>query len=157
MHFMKFRFKSKIGKFRIRKFEPLTDHDDTIERKIALRDRIREQIDFEKIKKIRKDYEKKLFSVKVIYYLNENTQIRGQHEKDLDNMTKIVSDVLTDYLSDQDKVNNKKTGLGLMHDDVDIHELHLIKKFVNNDPDQGLDISLYKWGDKKDGMILNDQ
>ena len=147
---MKFRFKKNIVNFRLRDFEPLTDNEDTIARKIALRDRIRKQIDLDTIKKIRKDYEQKLFSVKVVYYLNENTQIRGQHEKDLDNMTKIVSDVLTDYLSDQDKVKNEKNGLGLMHDDVDIHELHLIKKFVKKDPDQGLDISLYKWGDKKD-------
>lgn len=35
-------------------------------------------------------------------------------------MTKIVSDVLTDYLSDQHKVNNEKNGLELMHDDIDI-------------------------------------
>ena len=150
---MEFRFKKNIVNFRIDDFEPLTDNVDTIERKIALLDKMKQQIDPEKIKKIRNDYEQKLFSVKVVYYLNENTQVRGQYEKDLDNMTKIVSDVLTDYLSDQDKVNDKKTGLGLMHDDVDIHELHLIKKFVKENSRQGLDISLYKWGDKKSKMI----
>lgn len=146
---MKFRFKKNIVNFSVRNFEPRTDNDDTIERKITLRDRIKEQIDSDKINKIRNDYAQNLFSVKVIYYLNENTLVRGKHEKDLDNMTKIVSDVLTDYLSDQDKVKQEKNGLGLMHDDVDIHELHLIKKFVKTDSDQGLDISLYKWGDKK--------
>lgn len=150
---MEFRFKKNIVNFRIRGFEPLTDNDDTIERKITLRDRMREQIDLDKIQKIRDDYAQKLFSVKVVYYLNENTLVRGKHEKDLDNMTKIVSDVLTDYLSDRHKVNNEKNGLGLMHDDVDIHELHLIKKFVKNDSDQGLDITLYKWSDKN---ILKD-
>ena len=144
-----FRFKKKIINFRIPDFEPLTDNDNPIERKIALRDRLRKQIDPDKIKKIRNDYERSLFSVKVVYYLNENSQVLGQHDKDLDNMTKIVSDVLTDYLSDQDKVKQEKNGLGLMHDDVDIHELHLIKKFVKVNSDQGLDISLYKWGDKK--------
>ncbi|SMH72606.1 RusA family crossover junction endodeoxyribonuclease [Candidatus Nitrosotalea okcheonensis] len=146
---MEFRFKKNIVNFSIRDFEPLTDNDDTIERKITLRDRIKEQINSDKIKKIRNDYKQNLFSVKVIYYLNANTLVRGKHEKDLDNMTKIVSDVLTDYLSDQDKVKQEKNGLGLMHDDVDIHELHLIKKFVKIDSDQGLDISLYKWGNKK--------
>jgi len=64
-------------------------------------------------------------------------------------MTKIVSDVLTDYLSKQDEAFSQKTGLGLMPDDKDIHELHLVKKFVDKDSDQGLDFTLYKWSDKK--------
>ena len=63
-------------------------------------------------------------------------------------MTKIVSDVLTDYLSEQDKVSDQKIGLRLIRDDKDIHELHLVKKFVNKDTDQGLDVKLYKWSPK---------
>lgn len=152
---MEFRFKKNIVNFRIRNFEPLTDNDNTIVRKTALRERMIEQIDSNQIKKIRDDHEQKLFSVKVIYYLNENTTVRGKHDKDLDNMTKIVSDVLTDYLSDQDKVKQEKNGLGLMQDDVDIHELHLIKKFVKTDAEQGLDILLYKWGNKEVKSIKN--
>lgn len=42
-----------------------------------------------------------------------------------------------------------------MQDDVDIHELHLIKKFVKTDAEQGLDISLYKWGDKEVKSVKN--
>ena len=80
---------------------------------------------------------------------NYNTKILGQYKKDLDNMTKIVSDVLGDYLSEQDKISNKKTGLEIIRDDKDIHELHLVKKFVYTDSDQGLDITLYKWHDKR--------
>jgi len=117
-----------------------------MERKAALREVIIEQIDLEKAKK---DCENKLFSLSVIYYLNKNTKIIGQYKKDLDNMTKIVSDVLTDYLSEQDKVSDQKTGLGLIRDDKDIHELHLVKKFVNANSQQGIDITLYKWADKK--------
>jgi len=63
-------------------------------------------------------------------------------------MTKIVSDTLTDYLINQDKQNKEKTGLGLIRDDKDIHELHLVKKFVDEDSEQGLDITLYKWDEK---------
>lgn len=66
-------------------------------------------------------------------------------------MTKIVSDVLADHLSQQDKDLNEKTGLGLIRDDKDIHEMYTTKKFVKKDFDQGLDIVLYKWGDKKYG------
>ena len=143
---MKFGFKKCLAKARIRDFEPHTDNDNPIERKMALQAKIKEQIDLEKVKK---DCEGKLFSFSVIYYLNKNTKIQGQYKKDLDNMTKIVCDVLTDYLSEQDKISNQKTGLGLMHDDEDIHELHLVKKFVDKDSDQGLDITLYKWYDKK--------
>ena len=64
-------------------------------------------------------------------------------------MTKILSDTLTDYLTKQDKDLDNKTGLGLIRDDKDIHELHLIKKFVDTNSQQGIDITLYKWADKK--------
>jgi len=130
---------------KIRKFEPLTDNDKTIDRKNALLLEIRGQINLEKVKK---DCEGNLFSLTVIYYLNKNTTKQGQYQKDLDNMTKIVSDTLTDYLTAQDKQSKKKTGLGLMPDDEDIHELHLVKKFVDEDSEQGLDIALYKLKEK---------
>ena len=136
-----FGFKKSIINVRIPDFEPLTDNNNPIERKIALREAIKSQINLEKAKK---DCEGELFSLKVIYYLNKKSKIEGQYEKDLDNMTKIVSDVLTDYLTEQDKVIQRKTGLGLIRDDKDIHELHLFKKFVDTDSQQGLDIILYK-------------
>jgi len=140
-----FGFKKIFINVKIRDFEPLTDNDNTIERKTALLEKIKKLIDLEKVKK---DCEGKLFSLSIIYYLNKNTKIVGQYKKDLDNMTKIVSDTLTDYLSEQDKVSNQKTGLGLIRDDKDIHELHLVKKFVDRNPEQGLDIKLYKWSEK---------
>lgn len=137
-------FKKRLLKVRIREFEPHTDNDNTIARKNDLLNEIKKRIDPEKAKK---NCYGKLISLKVVYYLNKNSKIRGQLEKDLDNMTKIVSDTITDYLTEQDCQNNQKTGLGLIHDDVDIHELHLVKKFVNNDPEQGLDIVIYAWND----------
>jgi len=143
-----FGFKKSLLNVKIRNFEPLTDNDKTIERKTALLEKIDQQIDVEKIKK---DCEEKLFSLKIIYYLNKNTKEVGQYKKDLDNMTKIVSDTLTDYLSEQDKVRKQKTGLGLIRDDKDIHELHLVKKFVDSNPEQGLDIKLFEWNDKTSG------
>lgn len=131
---------------KIRDFEPLTDNDNPIERKNALLKKIKDQINLEKVKK---DCEKTtLFSLKVVYYLNKNTKIEGQYKKDLDNMTKIVADVLTDHLSEQDKVRSQKTGLGLIRDDKDIHEFHLVKKHVHDNSEQGLDIILYKLSDK---------
>ena len=142
-------FKKQLLKVQIRKFEPHTDNDNPIARKNDLLNEIKKRIDLEKAQK---NCYGKIISLKVVYYLNKNSKIRGQLEKDLDNMTKIVSDTITDYLTDQDKVNNQKTGLGLIHDDVDIHELHLVKKFVNSDPEQGLDIEIYKWDDKKPGV-----
>ncbi len=131
---------------RIRDFEPLTDNNNTIERKNTLLEKIRDEINLEEAKK---KCENKLFSLKVVYYLNTDTKLVGQYKKDLDNMTKIVADVLTDYLTAQDEQNKQKTGLGLIRDDKDIHELHLIKKFVNSNAEQGLDIVLYKWGKKQ--------
>jgi len=101
-----------------------------------------------KSEKTKKDCEGKLFSLHVIYYLNKNSTIEGKYQKDLDNMTKIVSDTLTDYLTAKDKQNKKKTGLGLIRDDKDIHEQHLAKKFVDDDSEQGYDIALYKLKEK---------
>jgi len=131
---------------KIRNFEPLTDNDNTIGRKNILLKKIRNEINLEKAKK---KCENILFSLKVVYYLNIDSKIVGQYKKDLDNMTKIVADVLTDYLTAQDEQNEQKTGLGLIRDDKDIHELHLIKKFVGDDTEQGLDIMLYKWSKKQ--------
>ena len=142
---MEFGFKKQLVKVRIRNFEPLTANNNPMERKAILKDRIKEQIN---LAKARKDCEGKLFSLKITYYLNDNTDIEGKYKKDLDNMTKIVSDTLADYLSQQDKDRNEKTGLGLIRDDKDIHEMYTGKKFVNNESDQGLDIALYKWDDK---------
>lgn len=142
---MVFEFRKPLFKVKIRDFEPFTANNDPMGRKTILMDKIKEQIDLEKAKK---DCENKLFSLKIIYYLNNNTDIEGKYKKDLDNMTKIVSDVLADYLSQQDKVRNEKTGLGLIRDDKDIHEMHTAKKFIRKDADQGLDIALYKWSDK---------
>ena len=136
---------NKIINVKIRGFEPLTDNDNTIERKNILLKKIRDKINLEKAKKKCKNI---LFSLKVVYYLNIDSKIVGQYKKDLDNMTKIVADVLTDYLTAQDEQNKQKTGLGLIRDDKDIHELHLVKKFVGNDAEQGLDIVLYKWSKK---------
>ena len=142
---MAFGFRKKLLDVKIRDFEPLTDNDNSPERKTALLTEIKNNKDIEKIKK---RCENKFFSLKVIFYLNKNSKVEGQYQKDLDNMAKIVSDVLTDYLSKQDQVNKQKTGLGLMPDDKDIHELHLFKKFVDKDSDQGLDIKLYKLSEK---------
>ena len=136
---MAFGFRKRLLDVRIRDFEPLTDNDNSPERKTTLLGKIKDKVDLEKAKK---DCENNLFSLKVIFYLNKNSKVQGQYQKDLDNMAKIVSDVLTDYLSTNDKVNKQKTGLGLMSDDMDIHELHLFKKFVEKDSDQGLGIKL---------------
>ncbi len=143
---MMFGFKKRILHVQIRNFEPLTDNNNPIERKKDLLEKIKKQIDVETIKK---KCEKIFFSLKVTYYLNKNTKIEGQYIKDLDNMTKILSDTLTDYLTKQDKDLDNKTGLGLMRDDKDIHELHLVKKFVDINSQQGIDITLYKWANKK--------
>jgi len=140
-----FGFKKRLMNAKIRNFEPLTDNDNTIKRKKDLLTEIKKRINLEKVKK---DCEGNLFSLKVIYYLNKNTTNEGKYQKDLDNMTKIVSDTLTDYLINQDKQNKEKTGLGLIRDDKDIHEIHLVKKFVDEDSEQGLDITLYKWDEK---------
>lgn len=142
---MEFPFRKPLVKVKIRNFEPLTANNNPMERKALLKSKIEEQINLEKAKKA---CENKFVSLKIMYYLNNDTEIEGKYMKDLDNMTKIVSDVLADYLSQQDKDQNKKTGLGLIRDDKDIQKCVTQKNFVKKDSDQGLDIALYKWRDK---------
>ena len=122
----------------IRGFEPKTARSQKeVKQKIELRDFIEDNV--EKLSKIKKACKGKTkFSIDVKFFLLGGSGVQGRTEKDLDNLLKVVFDVLCDYM---DK-NEKYPGLGLMKNDNMICEVHATKKIVKKKKDEGIDIKI---------------
>ena len=93
------------------------------------------------IKEISSDYKKiqektlgNEILVDVCYYLHKSNSIVNS-KKDLDNLLKILFDVL--------KVNmGNEKGLGLIKDDSWIFEVKCVKKIINSQKNTGLDLKI---------------
>jgi len=127
-----------LGKISIRKFEPKTaKSQEEVKRKSELRDYIQDKIDnISEIQQACKNIEK--FSINVKFYLWGGSGVDGRTKKDLDNLLKIVCDVLADYMDSE----KKNTGLGIMRTDNAIHEIHCSKDIVELEDDEGMDIEI---------------
>jgi len=125
----------------LRDFEPKTARSQKeVKQKIELRDAIDDNVEnLSKIKKACKGKTK--FSIDVKFFLWGGSGVQGRTEKDLDNLLKVVFDVLCDYM---DK-NEKYPGLGLMKNDNMICKVHASKKIVKKRKDEGLDIKISKF------------
>ena len=84
-----------------------------------------------------------MLSVDVCFFLYGKPENPKDAEKDLDNMLKILLDVLPDYM-DTDRTQK---GLGLMEDKKDhlIFEVHATKELVEEEAQEGIDIEIYEW------------
>ena len=122
----------------LRDFEPKTARSQKeVKQKIELRDAIENNI--ENLSKIKTACEGKTkFSIDVKFFLWDGSGVEGRTSKDLDNLLKVVFDVLCEYM---DK-NKKYPGLGLMKNDNLICEVHATKKTVKNKKDEGMDIKI---------------
>ena len=122
----------------LRGVEPKTARSQKeVKQKIELRDTIEDNI--KNLSKIKKACEGKTkFSIDVKFFLWSGSGVEGRTSKDLDNLLKVVFDVLCDYM---DK-NEKYPGLGLMKNDNMICEVHATKKIVKNKKDEGIDIKI---------------
>ena len=129
-----------LRKIKVRGFEPKTAKaGDEVDRKIELRDYIQEKIDnLSEIQQDCRSIEK--FSINVKFYLWGGSKIDGRTKKDLDNLLKIVCDVLADYMDSE----KKNTGLGIMRTDNVIHEIHC-SKYIVEEKDEGMDIEISEW------------
>ena len=143
-------FKKKSYKISIRNFEPKTASNDEVIRKIELRDEIKKQI--KNLDEIKKFCLNNKLSVKVWFYLWDSSkegiaQPEGQTKKDLDNMLKIVLDVLPEKMDN----DGKNEGLGLIEGNKDewVCELYSVKKIVYHKEEQGMDIEISKWKETK--------
>ena len=130
-----------LGKISIRPFEPKTAKSgEEKDRKIELRNYIQEKIDeLSEIQEACRNIEK--FSINVKFYLWGGSEVEGRTKKDLDNLLKIVCDVLADYI-DSEKTNQ---GLGIMRTDNSIYEIHCSKEIVGEEKDEGIDMEISEY------------
>ena len=121
----------------IRGFNPETASKNKIKRKQELKKAIS--------KKIGKNYDKILTRVfgrdlliDICYYFYPS-DATGSSKKDLDNLLKILLDVLSvNMVNGQDK----KRGLGFVGDDSKVFEIHAMKKIINDEKKTGLDLKI---------------
>jgi len=130
--------KRSLGKISLRKFEPLTAQaGEEVDRKINLRDEIVKKIsNLSEIKQACQNIEK--LSINVRFYLWGGTKVEGRTKKDLDNLLKIVCDVLPNFMDS----GKKNEGLEIMETDNSIFEINCTKDIVPHEEDEGLDIEI---------------
>ena len=132
--------KKSLGKISLRYHEPKTARSQKeVKQKIELKKTIERKVkDLPKIKKSCQGKTK--FAIDVKFFLWDGSGVEGRTKKDLDNLLKVVFDVLSEYMDS----NKKYAGLGLMQNDKMIHEVHATKKIVKKRKDEGLDVKISK-------------
>lgn len=139
-------FLKKSRTIKIRNFEPLTASSDVVNRKMKLKEKIeKETKNLEEIKEFCKDKE---LSIDVRFFLydsneDETPQPEGRIKKDLDNLLKIVLDVLPEKMDSE----GKNDGLGLIKKDFDhlVYEIKSTKEIVSKEKKEGIDIIISEW------------
>ena len=125
----------------LRKFEPKTAKaGEEVDRKKELRDKIQEK--YTDLSDFRQAFrEKEKHSIYVKFHFLEDTGVEGRTKKDLDNLLKIVCDVLPDYMDN----NMTEQGLRIIKTDNSIFEIHSTKDTVIHEDDEGLDIEISEY------------
>lgn len=133
-----------LGEILVKPFEPKTAKPgQEVIRKIELRDFITNNISTlsDVIQSCRN---KEKFSIDVCFNLYDGVkQDISRYDKDLDNLLKIVLDVLPDYMDN--KSENREKGLGIIQNDKQVFEIHSYKKFVQDTSLEGIEITLSTW------------
>ena len=132
-----------LGKISVRKFKPKTVRTgiETTKRKKELQEEFVKQNPHLNV--LQDKCQGKKLSLNVTFYLNENTPDKTSYKKDLDNMLKILMDVIKEEMDDHEK----KIGLGLVleNKDEEIFEIVCHKEFVFNEDDEGIDLIVSEW------------
>lgn len=129
-----------LGKISLRKFEPKTSKTKKdVSRKIDLRNKIRGSRS--NLPQIRNKCRGEKIRLKIKFYLSKQREENvSKYSKDLDNMLKIVLDVLPEYMDN----SKKNRGLGLIDDDNSVYAISTEKVLVDDDADQGIYIEVHK-------------
>jgi len=120
-------------------YTPVTASSKKVERKKELYRKLKRAIgsDLTKIKKLSKKYP---LTIDVRYYLLESSK-SGKSKKDLDNLLKILFDVLSvNMINGQDPIK----GLGLMIDDTYVYKIKCEKK-ENFRGKDGFDLKILRY------------
>jgi len=132
-----------LGKLSVRKFKPKTVKTgiETTMRKMDLQEAFVEQNP--NLSKLQEECKGKQLSINVTFYLNTNTPDKTSYKKDLDNLLKILMDVIKEEMDDSEK----NTGLGLVIEnrDEEIFEIICHKEFVQSEDDEGIDLVVSEW------------
>lgn len=133
-----------LSTIRIKEFNPLTSNKHPRRRKIAMRNAIQEVLNEKKLKMpdIRKRCYGKPLGVKAKFYLLKS-EMSGDSKKDLDNLLKILFDVLSDDMI-QNNTDPDLKGLGFMKDDEMVFEVRSSKIIVKTKDEMGFSISIYE-------------
>ncbi len=127
-----------LPKIEIRDYPPVTASSKKVERKQELYRKLKKEIgkDLSKIKKLSMG---EPLTIDVCYYLLESSK-SGKSKKDLDNLLKILFDVLSVNM-----VNGQKPlkGLGLMKDDTFVYKIKCEKK-ENSKNREGFDLKILR-------------
>lgn len=130
-----------LGKLSVRGFTPKTAKKgkQITQRKKELRNEFLKQND-ERLENIKKICLGKDLSINVTFYLNDNTADTSSYKKDLDNMLKILLDVLPEHMDD----NKKEHGLGIIEGNKDekIFDIKCHKEFVDDTSKEGIDVEI---------------
>ncbi|PIN82283.1 MAG: hypothetical protein COV65_07225 [Nitrosopumilales archaeon CG11_big_fil_rev_8_21_14_0_20_33_24] len=132
-----------LGKLSVRKFKPKTAKKgkEITKRKDDLYKAFVNQN--KNIAELQGKCKEKELSINVTFYLNENTPDKSSYKKDLDNLLKILLDVIKEEMDDDEK----KIGLGLVikNNDDKIFEINCHKEFVSSDDNEGIDLIVSEW------------
>lgn len=130
-------WKIALPTIEIRDFNPETASSHKIKRKKELKKAISKEIGKQHQIILKMVKGKELFIEVCFYlYLSEKT---GSSKKDLDNLLKILLDVLSvNMVNGQDEIK----GLGFLTDDSLAFKIHCEKKIINNPKKTGLDLKI---------------
>lgn len=121
----------------IRDFNPETASSNKLKRKRLLKKALSKEIGKRHQKILKMVISRELF-IDVCFYLYLS-DVSGSAKKDLDNLLKIVLDVLSvNMVNGQEK----KSGLGFLKDDSHVFRINCEKKIVNDPKKSGLDLKI---------------
>ena len=139
-----------LGKISVRGFTPQTvKSGGTTIRKEALQEAFEKQNP--NLNKLQDKCRGKKLSLNVTFYLNKNTPDKTSYKKDLDNLLKILMDVIKEEMDDA----KKKAGLGLVieNKDEEIFEINCHKEFVSSKDDEGIDLVVSEYRPSKNNLF----
>ena len=126
-----------VLKTEIHDYSPVTASDNKIERKQELYEKLKAKIG-DDLPKIQKSSFGEHLAIEVCYYLSASDK-DGKPKKDLDNLLKILFDVLSENMNNGQEVLYK--GLGIMKDDTFVYKIKCEKKENSRNSD-GLDLKV---------------
>src|SRR3972149_971827 len=130
-----------LFKVEVRDYIPLTaGHGDEVNRKEKLLEKILDSMNYDSGNP--KNCLDKKLSLNVCYNLYHDKKNPQRYEKDLDNLLKLLLDVLPQHMDNTP--DPKPRGLGLMRDNHDkmIFEINCSKKLVDDELNEGIDIEI---------------